>query len=437
MILVDTALRALSEAHTPLRVGLIGAGFIGRGVAHQILTGIPGMEIVVIASRNAQIAEETYSVAGAAARLVSTVAELEDAVRGGIFAVTEDAGLVCSAPCVDVVIEATGDVESGARFVLLAVDHGKPVVMVNVQLDATLGPILKTYADKAGVLISGTDGDQPGEQLNLCRRAKGMGMIPLVCGNIKGLLDHYRTPETQRSFADAWGQKANMITSFADGTEISFEQATVANAAGMQLPKSVTLGRAFGGHVRELTESYDLSELVELGGVIDYVVGAQPSPGVFVLATHPDPIQQRYLDYYKMGKGPLYCLYTPHIVVHFSIPFSAARLSLFKDVVMAPLGRPMVDVVATAKTDLCAGQVLDGIGGFSTYGKCENADVTHARRYLPMGLAEGCRLARPVKKDEVMTYQDVEPRRGRLSDRLRMEQDAMFFGKLSGARDAS
>ena len=104
---------------------------------------------------------------------------------------------------------------------------------------------------------------------------------------------------------------------------------------------------------------------------------------------------------------------------------------------MAPLGRPMVDVVATAKTDLCAGQVLDGIGGFGTYGKCENADVTHARRYLPMGLAEGCRLIRSVKKDEVITYQDIQPRRDRLSDRLRMEQDAMFFGKLSGAGDAS
>ena len=104
---------------------------------------------------------------------------------------------------------------------------------------------------------------------------------------------------------------------------------------------------------------------------------------------------------------------------------------------MAPLGRPMVDVVATAKTYLCAGQVLDGIGGFSTYGKCENADVTHARRYLPMGLAEGCRLTRSVKKDEVITYQDVQLPPGRLSDRLRVEQDAMFFGKLTGARDAS
>ena len=167
------------------------------------------------------------------------------------------------------------------------------------------------------------------------------------------------------------------------------------------------LGYDHAGHVDELTTRYDVDELQALGGIVDYVVGSKPGPGVFVLATHDDPKQRHYLNLYKLGEGPLYSFYTPYHLCHFEVPLSVARVVLFQDAVAAPQGGPRVEVVTTAKTDLRAGQELDGIGGFLTYGQCETAAVTAAEGLLPMGLAEGCRLLRDVAKDGVLTYADV------------------------------
>jgi predicted homoserine dehydrogenase-like protein len=139
---------------------------------------------------------------------------------------------------------------------------------------------------------------------------------------------------------------------------------------------------------------------------------------------HDHPVQQHYLELYKVGPGPLYCFYNPYHLCHFEVPNTVARAVLFGDAAIAPTGPPSVDVVATAKTDLASGTVLDAIGCYMTYGLAENADVTTAERLLPLGLAEGCRLRRDIAKDEVLTYDDVDLPEGRLSDRLRAEQSA-------------
>jgi len=219
-----------------------------------------------------------------------------------------------------------------------------------------------------------------------------------------------------------------MVTSFADGSKISFEQAIVANATDMSVARRGMLGWDFDGHVDELTTRFDVDELRAWGGIVDYVVGAQPAPGVFIYATTDDERERHYLNLYKRGEGPLYSFYTPYHLCHFEVPTSAARAVLFGDSVLAPLGPPMVDVVATAKIDLSAGQVLDGIGEYMTYGLCENAETTLAQRLLPMGLAGGSRLIRDVPRDQVLTYDDVEVPAGRLADRLRGEQTQRFFG---------
>jgi predicted homoserine dehydrogenase-like protein len=310
--------------------------------------------------------------------------------------------------------------------VLEAIAHGKDIVLMNAELDGTLGPILKVYADRAGVILSGCDGDQPGVEMNLFRYVQSIGFKPLVCGNIKGLQDPYRNPTTQAGFAQQWGQAAHMVTSFADGTKISFEQAIVANATGMKVSQRGMIGRDFRGHIDELTQVYDADQLKEWGGIVDYVVGAQPSPGVYVIGLMEDPKQQHYLRYYKKGDGPLYSFYTPYHLCHLEVPLSAARVALFKDAVLAPIAGPLVEVITVAKTDLTAGATLDGIGYYMTYGQCENADVVQAERLLPMGLAEGCHLKRDVPKDQPLTYDDVELPAGRLCDRLRAEQDAHF-----------
>jgi predicted homoserine dehydrogenase-like protein len=200
----------------------------------------------------------------------------------------------------------------------------------------------------------------------------------------------------------------------------------VANATGLRVARRGMYGPTVpaGTSVQEAANSFPIDELLEGPGFVDYVVGAEPNPGVFVLGTHDDPTQRHYLELYKLGSGPLYCFYTPYHLCHFEVPTTVARAVLFHDAAIAPAGPPQVEVVATAKIDLKAGEVLDGLGGYMTYGLAENADVTGAEGLLPMGLAEGCRLLRDADRDEVLTYQDVERPEGRLIDRLRAEQDA-------------
>ena len=427
MIIVDRALQECLAAGNPVRVAMTGAGFMGRGIANQIINSVPGMELVAIANRHLEGAVRAYSEAGIEEVLeVNTTPALEESIARGQYAVTEDPKLLCQAEQVDALIEVTGTIEYAAEIVMEAIAHRKHIILMNAELDGTIGSILKVYADRAGVILSACDGDQPGVQMNLYRFVKSIGLTPLLCGNIKGLQDPYRNPTTQEGFARKWGQKPHMVTSFADGTKISFEQAIVANATGMQVAQRGMLGYEFKGHVDEMTSMYDVDRLKELGGIVDYVVGAKPGPGVYVFATHDDPKQRHYLNLYKLGEGPLYSFYTPYHLCHFEVPLSVARVVLLQDTVMAPLGKPQVDVVTTAKIDLKAGEQLDGIGYYMTYGQCENYDTARAENLLPMGLAEGCRLKRDVAKDAVLTYDDVELPSGRLCDRLRAKQDAYF-----------
>ena len=427
MLIIDTALAARQESGQPIKVAMVGAGFMGWGIANQIVNYVPGMELVAVSSRSLASARKAYTEAGIHDALeVTTQAALEDAIRAGKPAVTEDAQLLCRADGIDALIEVTGTIEFAAGVVLDAITHGKDIVLMNAELDGTIGPILKTYADRAGVILSGCDGDQPGVEMNLFRYVQSIGLKPLVCGNIKGLQDPYRNPTTQAGFAQQWGQAAHMVTSFADGTKISFEQAIVANATGKNVSQRGMIGRDFRGHIDELTQVYDADQLKAWGGIVDYVVGAQPSPGVYVIGLMEDPKQQHYLRYYKKGDGPLYSFYTPYHLCHLEVPLSVARVVLFRDVVLAPVAGPVVDVITLAKTDLKAGETLDGIGYYMTYGQCENADIVQAQRLLPMGLAEGCRLKRDIPKDHALTYDDIELPAGRLCDRLRAEQNAAF-----------
>ncbi len=427
MIIIDRALQARAAAGNPIKVGMIGAGFMGRGIANQIVNSVPGMELVAIFNRQIDAAKQAYSEAGIEdIQVVATVGELEDAIANGKYAVTDDAKLLCRTESIDALIEVTGAIEFGAQIVTEAIAHRKHVIMMNAELDGTIGPILKVYADRAGVILSACDGDQPGVQMNLYRFVKSIGLTPLLCGNIKGLQDPYRNPTTQEGFAKRWGQKPHMVASFADGTKISFEQAIVANATGMKVAKRGMFGYDFNGYVDEMTQLYNVEQLKELGGIVDYVVGAKPGPGVYVFATHNDPKQRHYLNLYKLGEGPLYSFYTPYHLCHFEVPLSVARVVLFGDAVMSPLAGPLVDVITTAKIDLKAGETLDGIGYYMTYGQCENSDIVQQQNLLPIGLAEGCRLKRDISKDQVLTYDDVELPENRLCDRLRAEQNSYF-----------
>jgi predicted homoserine dehydrogenase-like protein len=426
MIIVDTALEKRKAQGNPIRVGLVGAGYMGRGIALQIITATPGMELVAVSNRTLSEAARAYEQAGVdAGTTVETRAQLEQAIQQGRPAITQDALLLGQADGIDAIVEATGTIEFAAHAVLNALEHGKHVILMNAELDATLGPILKTYADRAGVVITNSDGDQPGVIMNLYRYVQGIGCRPVMAGNIKGLHDPYRTPETQKAYAAKYHQKPPMVTSFADGTKISMEMAVVANGTGFRAGQRGMYG-VYCDHVQNALTLFPMEQLMD-GGLVDYIVGAEPAPGVFIIGYNDHPLQQQYLKYYKMGEGPLYIFYTPYHLCHLDAPLSIARAVLFQDATLAPQGGPVCEVITAAKRDLQAGEVLDGIGGFASYGLLENADVCREEDLLPMGLSQGCRLVKDVPQDQVLTYTDVDLPPDRLCDRLRAEQTTHFY----------
>ena len=257
MHIVDTALKARHEAGNPVRVGLVGAGFMAQGLTNQILNSVPGMEVAAIYNRTADRALNVFAYAGRDDAIVATTqTELDDAVMAGKPVVTEDAFLLARSPLIDVLVDVTGAVEFGAHVILEAFTHGKDVVLMNAEIDATIGPILQVHAKKHGVILSACEGDEPGVQMNLYRWVKGLGFIPRVMGNIKGLQDPYRNPTTQQGFAEKWGQNPAMVTSFADGSKISFEQAIVANATGFGVTsRGMSRGQEYRGDVMKIGET--------------------------------------------------------------------------------------------------------------------------------------------------------------------------------------
>ena len=264
MILIDRALEDRRNSGNPVRVALVGAGYSGREIAYQVVKSFPGMRLVAIANRSLGAARGAYSAAGIKdVRTVESRVALERAIEDGCAAVTEDPSFLCEADGIEAIIEATGTIEFGAGVVLAAVKHGKHIILMNVELDATLGPILKVYADRAGVVYSNSDGDEPGVAMNMIRFVRSIGLKPVVAGNLKGLYDRYRTPETQRGFAEAHNQKASTMTSFADGTKLSMELTVLANATGFKVARRGMYGPALK-HVNE-SASYFVDKLTDVG----------------------------------------------------------------------------------------------------------------------------------------------------------------------------
>jgi predicted homoserine dehydrogenase-like protein len=430
MVIVDTALEAREAQGSPIRVAIIGAGFMSHGLANHIVNTKAGMRVVGVYNRRVQRAFDLCQYAGIKDVVApATQAEVDLAIGEGKTVVTDDAFLLARSSGVDVVCDVTGSVEFGAQLALEAFRNRKDVVLMNAEIDATIGPILQTYAEKHGVMFSACEGDEPGLQVNLFRWVKGLGLTPRVIGNVKGLQDPYRNPTTQKGFAEKWGQNPAMVTSFADGSKISFEQTIVANATGFVVrSRGMSRGLDYKDDVMKIGKIYDVEETRRLGGIIDYVVGT-PLTKIYVLAEHPDPKQQHYLNLYKMGEGPLYSFFLPYHLVHFEVPTAIARVVLFRDNVAKPLGGPVVEVCAVAKRDLKAGEVLDDYGMYMTYGEAVNAGEMCSNRYLPEGLVEGCVLRRDIPKDAVLTYNDVTLPPNRLGDQLRAEQYRRFRGE--------
>jgi len=425
MILVDTALAEREAAGAPIRVALVGAGFVARQVALHLLAPVPGLRLVAVANRTPERAEETCRLAGAASIQRAEEADaIDSAIASGQLAVTGDAAALCRSERVDVVIEATGHVEHGARACLAAIESGKHVVLLGAEVDASVGPILKTRADREGVVYTYTDGDEPGVAMNLVRYVRGLGCRPVLAGQMKGFLDRYRNPDTQRELAERLGQNPAVLASFADGSKLALEAAVMGNATGF-VPRERGMRGVPCEHVNELLRAFEPADFAD-GGLVEYSLGAAPHTGAFVMCETDRPEKRNLLAYLKMGDGPLYMFYQPWHLPPWDVANSVARAALFHDATAAPLGAPVCDTVACAKRDLRAGERLDGMGGFTCYGLVDRYEICRRERTLPIAVSLDCRLRRDVAKDEPITYDDVELPAGRLVDRLRAEQEERF-----------
>lgn len=425
MIIVDTALAKRADAGSPVRVAMVGAGYVARFIALQIVASTVGMRLVAISNRTPAKAEKVYREAGATdIRRVRSVAQLDESIRADRAAVTDDPALLWECGQIDAVIEVTGDTEFGTRVAYESLRRGKHVVLVSAEVDASVGPILKVYADRAGVVVTYTDGDEPGVAMNLVRFVESMGCKAVLMGQLKGMLDRYRTPDTQREFAARHDVNAAIVASFADGSKLNLEAAVMGNATGF-----VPAVRGMHGYrvpnVRDLLDKYSMEDFAG-EGLVDYALGAEPHTGAFVIVYNEHPLRRQLLSYLKMGAGPLHMFVTPYHLPPMQLPHSVARAVLFNDATITPRGAPVCDTISYAKRDLKSGERLDGMGGFTCYGLVDRYEVCRKGDFLPIAISVDCRLKRDIAKDTPLTYGDVDLPPGRLVDRLREEQDRHF-----------
>lgn len=419
---VDTALREREATGHPIRVGMVGAGATGRAIALQLGTPVPGIRLVAISNRTLEHAERAFREAGIINWIrVNSVKEADEAITRGQSVLTDDPSILIASNAIDLLIEVTGSVEPAAKVVLQAFDHGKHVVLVNAELDSFIGPILKFKADQAGVVLTHTDGDEPGVAMTLLRYLRSLGLRTVAAGNLKGMVDYYRNPETQKAFAEKNDQDVKKVTSFADSTKLSMEATVLANATGFHAGRRGMYGPACKD-VREMANLLPAERLLSTG-LVDYALGASPYTGAFVIIYEDSPLKKAQLAYYKLGDGPFYVFYTPFHLPHIQIASTIGRAVIHHDATVAPIAGPVCEVVTVAKRNLKAGERLDGIGGFYVYGLVDNSAAARAASALPIALAEDCAMRHDVSKDQVLTFADVVSPPGRLTEALWKEQN--------------
>jgi predicted homoserine dehydrogenase-like protein len=406
---------------------MIGAGYSAKHVCSQILSSFPALHLAVISNRTPEHAKNVYEIAGVdSVEHISSAAELDRVIAERKYAITDDPTTIFECDQIDAVIELTGEVDFGAYAAYESIKSGKHTIVLNCEMDATIGPLLKSAADRAGVVYTNTDGDEPGVASNLARFVKTIGLEVVGAGNLKGFYDVHRTPETQRDFAEKNNQKPHMMTSFVDGTKLSMELTVLANGLGFGVGKRGMHGPACDD-VRTCLEHFPVDAFQPGNGIVDFLLGASPYTGAFVIGHSEHPLKQDFLQYLKMGDGPFYVFYTPFHLPQLEIPITVCRAALLGDATVTPKGRPYCEAVAIAKKPLKVGDVLDGIGGYTAYALIDNFDTSLEQNLLPMGVSEGCRMIRDVPADTAITYADVELPDGRLIDALRKQMIESFF----------
>ena len=413
----------------PVRTGVIGAGFMGKGLVYQ-LSKMPGMRPSLVINRTTDKGVDAYVEAGYTRQSVvvsDDAEELSQAVMQGRPAVSGVAGIAGRVKALDVVIEATGAVELGAHEALSCFAGKKHFVSLNAETDGTIGAILKKHADQAGVVYSNADGDQPGVIMRMVEWCRGCGFEVLAAVNCKGFMNIRATPDSIMEWAIKQRTSPKMTCAFTDGTKMNIEQNVVCNATGLVPAKRGMVGvkTELKTAVKDFELSGAIASAIEGGpGIVDYTLAGDFGGGIFIIARGKNrEFVQPYLKYLKMGDGPNYLFFRPYHLCHIETPLSAAEAVIYGEATIAPRGKPVAQTVAIAKRDLKAGDVLDGIGGFNQYGEIDVLE--NAKGLLPIGLAEGVKLKRAIKMDQPIPEDAVELNEESLLVRLWREQEKM------------
>nr|WP_314256947.1 NAD(P)H-dependent oxidoreductase [uncultured Devosia sp.] len=422
-------LAARADAGKPIRVGVIGSGEMGTDLVTQ-MSLMKGVEMAAIATRRPHTAFDAIRIAygdDSMGREADSPSRAEAAIADGKIAITSAETLVTTGN-IDVVIDATGKPGVAADYDLTAMEHGKHVVMMNVEADVTIGPYLKAQADRLGVVYSVGAGDEPSSCMELIEFVSALGLPIVAAGKGKNNpLKHDAVPDDYREEANRRNMNPRMLVEFVDGSKTAVEMCAIANATGltpdipgMHGPKAdrddmakVLIPKEDGGILNGL-------------GVVDYTIGKGVAPGVFVIvkAEHPRIIER--MDDLHIGHGPYYSFFRPYHLTSLEVPLTAARIMLYGRPDMVPLPRPVAEVCAVAKRDLLPGEALDAIGETCYRSYAMAVTDSRAAGAVPVGLLEGGKVTAPIKKGELLTTANSQPDTSTRLFALRQEQDRML-----------
>ena len=427
---IDTKLEELEKAGTPVRVALIGAGQMGKDIVAQI-AGMKGITCDIVVDISTEIAEDAYRQAKCTQEVVeaNTLADAEKALAEGKKVVTTDYRIAVRAQQITNVIDATGSPEMGARVTMECIFYKKHIVMMNVECDITIGPLLRKLCEQAGIVYSLTAGDEPGSIIEVYRFARALGFEVVAAGKGKNNpLDNYANPGMEE-----WKEKAarrdmnpRMLIEFVDGSKTMIEMCAVSNATGLKPDVRGMHGPKC--NVKDLAKVFSLKEqggILDHTGVVDFGIG-DINPGVFVIVTTDN---QRIIDglvQRDMGEGPNYLLYRPYHLCSIETPITAIQAAVYGESTAHPMDHLTSECITVAKKDLKAGEVLDAIGEYCYRASIELAETARDGNMLPAGLAKGARLKADVKKDEVITYDMVELDETSVLLQLRRMQDQLL-----------
>ncbi len=399
----------LKKLDKPIHIGIVGIGSIGRGMVLQAQM-TPGVRCVAISDVILEKATTVAEQFNCSYQVVDSLAEMHDAIRNEKLAVCQDGELVAECELADVFVEATNSLPDGGRYALLALQSAKHCVMMNYEADLMFGCHLMHVAHEKDLVYSVCDGDQPAVITRLISELQFMGLDLVMAGNIKGFLDRYSNPTAIIPEADKRDLDYKMCTSYTDGTKLGIEMAVLANGLGLRTDVPGMHGPIMED-IHEVFNHYDFDAIYATQKpVVDYVLKAKPYGGVFAIGYTDHPYQQRTLAWFppNMGPGPYYLFYRPYHLGHFESMATIAEAVLNHRAVLQPKFGLQTNVFAYAKKELCRGEALDGLGGYTCYGMIENYDDNIKRASLPICLAENVVLKRNIRKNEKIYFDDVE-----------------------------